>query len=110
MAKEFKIEMKDGSKYEEAKRVELTDEQLEAISGGTWDYASNYDKCDQWDDMFNSGAEVVWRENGCIDHWCQVLGYDYVGDRIVTFDLDCVSEGFYVYGVPAEEVLMDFDF
>jgi len=108
MAKEFKIEMKDGSKFEDAKRVELTDEQLETISGGRWDYASEYDKIGQWDEMFSAGMQVVWRENGCIDHWCTVLAYDYVGDRIVSFDLDCDAEGFYAYGVPANEVLMDF--
>lgn len=108
MSKGIIKKMKDGSEYNDSKRVELTEEQLSKIQGGSWDYVSNNVRSDQWDSCFSSGVYVVWRELGCIDHWCTVLGYEYVGDRITYFTLDCPSEGVVFYNIPASEVLMEY--
>lgn len=108
MLKRMKKVMDDGNAIENEKIVELTDEQLEAVQGGTWDFASKYDYNSQWGDAFAMGVQVVWREPGVGDHWCTVTGYEYIGSTITYFNLSCPSEGFTATNVPAGEVLIDF--
>ena len=90
--------------------VELSDEQLANVEGGVWDFASNRLYDDSWEEvLLDQGTLVVWRENGVLDHWAKVTGYEYDGNgKPLYFDLDLVNEPYIVTNVPANEVLMDF--
>lgn len=96
----------DGSEFKGSEPVELTDEQLEFINGGVWDYADTR-IIDGWDEAFADGVEVVWRENG-IDHIARVEAYYEINNVATYFDLYCYLEGFRAYNVPANEVLLNF--
>lgn len=110
MSKEMIKKMKDGSPVVEAKRVELSDEQLANVEGGVWDFASNRLYDDSWEEvLFVDETLVVWRENGVLDHWAKVTRFELDGNgKPVYFDLDLVYEPYIVTNVPANEVLMDF--
>ena len=110
MSKEMLKKMKDGSPVVDEKKVELTEEQLANVEGGVWDFASNRLYDDSWEEvLLDQGTLVVWRENGVLDHWARVTGYEYDGNgKPLYFDLDLVNEPYLVTNVPANEVLMDF--
>ena len=95
------------SKVTDLSQFEIPEDVLDAVSGGAWYMASSVATSPAWDNAFNNGAWVVWREPGCGDHWCQVNGYVYSGNSYISFDLSCPSEGFTATGVPAEQVLFD---
>ena len=92
---------------EDAKMVALTDEQLDSISAGSWQYSDEVDISDLLDESFMDGAWVVWRAPGCHDCWCQVLDYDYVGDWFISFDLYNPADSNIYFDVPADQVLLD---
>ena len=95
------------SKFGDNSIIELTDEMLDDVNGGVWNYASQIPTNPEWDKAFNSGTWVVWREHGTKDHWCKVRYYVYSGNNYVSFDLECPSEGIVYCNVPASEVLFD---
>ncbi|MDO4188534.1 MAG: hypothetical protein Q4D29_06040 [Lachnospiraceae bacterium] len=110
MSKEMIKTMKDGSPFDDTKRVELSDEQLADIEGGVWDYASNRKTDDTWfKTLLIDGTLVVWRENGVLDHWAKVTAYEEDSNgKPLYFDLDLVNEPYVVKSVPANQVLLDF--
>lgn len=105
---ELRREMKDGSTFDPTKKVELPDEALEKIQGGMWQYSDAVDYNPAWDNVLFSGVQVVWRENGVLDHWATVKSFTTVENKVTSFDLDLVYENYYVYGVPAHEVMIQF--
>lgn len=105
--KELRKVMDDGSAFDSSKIQELPDEMLDKVTGGVWDYADTR-YVDGWDEAFASGVEVVWREDGIIDHIARVEAYYEIGGIATYFDLYCYLEGFRAYNVPANEVLLDF--
>lgn len=110
MGKEMIKKMKDGYSAADAKMVELSDEQLANVEGGVWDFASNRLYDESWEEvLLDQGTLVVWRENGVLDHWARVTGFEYDGNGVpLYFDLDLVNEPYYVTNAPASEILMDF--
>jgi len=102
------MKTKDGSEFDASKRVELTDEQLERISGGEWNRADAYNYDADWANAFSAGVEVVYRDQFGVDHWCTVISWTYTeGGKISEFDLE--DDYCYYYGVPASSVLILFD-
>lgn len=110
MSKEMIKTMKDGSTAVEAKKVELTDDQLANVEGGVWDFASNRMYDESWEEvLLDEQTPVIWRENGVLDHWAIVTGYEYDGQgHPLYFDLDLIYEPYIVKNAPASEVLLDF--
>ncbi|MDO4188322.1 MAG: hypothetical protein Q4D29_04965 [Lachnospiraceae bacterium] len=110
MSKEMIKTMKDGSSAVETKKIELTDEQLASVEGGVWDFASNRLYDDSWEKvLLDEETPVLWKENGIVDHWAVVIGYELDGnDHPLYFDLDLINEPYIVRNVPSSEVLIDF--
>ena len=105
MSKEIRREMKDGSEYVNTVKEELTDEQLEAITGGEWNWSTAYSCNDSWGALFD-GRYVVWREPGVGDHWGKVVAYRYCDNVATDFDIDFGT--YVVYNIPANQVLIEF--